>query len=43
MLEQKKISSVSSINNLTYAHAIPLADVTTTASGRVSSGIGELV
>ncbi len=42
MLEQKKISSVSSINNLTYAHAIPLADVTTTASGRVSSGIGEL-
>ena len=31
-----------SINNLTYAHAIPLADVTTTASGRVSSGIGEL-
>ena len=42
MLEQKKISSVLSINNLTYAHAIPLADVTTTASGRVSSGIGEL-
>ena len=42
MLEQKKISSGSSINNLTYAHAIPLADVTTTASGRVSSGIGEL-
>ncbi len=42
MLEQKKISSISSINNLTYAHAIPLADVTTTASGRVSSGIGEL-
>ena len=23
MLEQKKISSVPSINNLTYAHAIP--------------------
>ena len=42
MLEQKKISSIPSINNLTYAHAIPLADVTTTASGRVSSGIGEL-
>ena len=42
MLEQKKISSVPSINNLTYAHAIPLADVTTTASGRVSSGIGEI-
>ena len=42
MLEQKKISSVPSINNLTYAHAIPFADVTTTASGRVSSGIGEL-
>jgi len=42
MLEQKKISSVPSINNLTYAHAIPLADATTTASGRVSSGIGEL-
>ena len=42
MLEQKKVSSVPSINNLTYAHAIPLADVTTTASGRVSSGIGEL-
>ena len=42
MLEQKKISAVPSINNLTYAHAIPLADVTTTASGRVSSGIGEL-
>lgn len=42
MLEQKKISSVPSINNLTFAHAIPLADVTTTASGRVSSGIGEL-
>ena len=42
MLEQKKISSVPSINNLTSAHAIPLADVTTTASGRVSSGIGEL-
>ena len=42
MLEQKKISSVPSINNLAYAHAIPLADVTTTASGRVSSGIGEL-
>lgn len=42
MLEQKKISSVPSINSLTYAHAIPLADVTTTASGRVSSGIGEL-
>ena len=42
MLEQKKISSVPSINNLPYAHAIPLADVTTTASGRVSSGIGEL-
>lgn len=42
MLEQKKRSSVPSINNLTYAHAIPLADVTTTASGRVSSGIGEL-
>lgn len=42
MLEQKRISSVPSINNLTYAHAIPLADVTTTASGRVSSGIGEL-
>ena len=42
MLEQKKISSSPSINNLTYAHAIPLADVTTTASGRVSSGIGEL-
>ena len=42
MLEQKKISSGPSINNLTYAHAIPLADVTTTASGRVSSGIGEL-
>ncbi|MDD7444312.1 MAG: DNA repair protein RadA [Clostridiales bacterium] len=42
MLEQKKISSAPSINNLTYAHAIPLADVTTTASGRVSSGIGEL-
>lgn len=42
MLEQKKISSVPSINNLTYAHAIPLADVTTTASGRMSSGIGEL-
>lgn len=42
MLEQKKISSVPSINNLTYAHAIPLADVTTTASGRLSSGIGEL-
>lgn len=42
MLEQKKISSVSSINSLAYAHAIPLADVTTTASGRVSSGIGEL-
>lgn len=42
MLEQKKISSVPSINNLTYAHAIPLADVTTTASGRVSPGIGEL-
>lgn len=42
MLEQKKLSSVPSINNLAYAHAIPLADVTTTASGRVSSGIGEL-
>ena len=42
MLEQKKISSGPSINNLAYAHAIPLADVTTTASGRVSSGIGEL-
>ena len=42
MLEQKKISSIPSINNLTYAHAIPLADVTTTASGRLSSGIGEL-
>ena len=42
MLEQKKISSAPSINNLTYAHVIPLADVTTTASGRVSSGIGEL-
>ncbi|MDD6014626.1 MAG: DNA repair protein RadA [Clostridiales bacterium] len=42
MLEQKKISSAPSINNLTYAHAIPLADVTTTASGRVSSGVGEL-
>ena len=42
MLEQKKISSIPSINNLAYAHAIPLADVTTTASGRVSSGIGEL-
>lgn len=42
MLEQKKVSSAPSINNLTYAHAIPLADVTTTASGRVSSGIGEL-
>ena len=42
MLEQKKISSVPSINNLTYAHAIPLADVTTTASGRVSSCIGDL-
>ena len=42
MLEQKKISSVPSINTLTYAHAIPLADVTTTSSGRVSSGIGEL-
>lgn len=42
MVEQKKISSAPSINNLTYAHAIPLADVTTTASGRVSSGIGEL-
>lgn len=42
MLEQKKISSIPSINNLTYAHAIPLADVTTTASGRVSPGIGEL-
>ena len=42
LLEQKKISSAPSINNLTYAHAIPLADVTTTASGRVSSGIGEL-
>ena len=42
MLEQKKVSSVPSINSLTYAHAIPLADVTTTASGRVSSGIGEL-
>lgn len=42
MLEQKKVSSVPSINNLTYAHAIPLADITTTASGRVSSGIGEL-
>lgn len=42
MLEQKNISSIPSINNLTYAHAIPLADVTTTASGRVSSGIGEL-
>lgn len=42
MLEQKKIFSIPSINNLTYAHAIPLADVTTTASGRVSSGIGEL-
>ena len=42
MLEQKKISSIPSITNLTYAHAIPLADVTTTASGRVSSGIGEL-
>ena len=42
MLEQKKISPVPSINSLAYAHAIPLADVTTTASGRVSSGIGEL-
>ena len=42
MLEQKKISSVPSINSLAYAHAIPLADVTTTASGRVSSAIGEL-
>ena len=42
MLEQKKISSVPSINSLAYAHAIPLADVTTTASGRLSSGIGEL-
>lgn len=42
MLEQKKVSSAPSINNLAYAHAIPLADVTTTASGRVSSGIGEL-
>ena len=42
MLEQKKISSGPSINSLAYAHAIPLADVTTTASGRVSSGIGEL-
>ena len=42
MLEQKKISSVPSINSLAYAHAIPLADVTTTDSGRVSSGIGEL-
>lgn len=42
MLEQKKVSSAPSINNLTYAHAIPLSDVTTTASGRVSSGIGEL-
>lgn len=42
MLEQKKISSVPSINSLAYAHAIPLADVTTTASGRMSSGIGEL-
>ena len=41
MLEQKKISSIPSINNLTYAHAIPLADVTSPASGRVSSGIGE--
>ena len=27
---------------MSRAHAIPLADVTTTASGRVSSGIGEL-
>ena len=42
MLEQKKVSSAPSINSLAYAHAIPLADVTTTASGRVSSGIGEL-
>ena len=42
MLEQKKISPAPSINSLAYAHAIPLADVTTTASGRVSSGIGEL-
>ena len=42
MLEQKKVSSVPSINSLAYAHAIPLADVATTASGRVSSGIGEL-
>ena len=42
MLEQKKISSAPSINSLAYARAIPLADVATTASGRVSSGIGEL-
>ncbi len=42
MLEQKKVSSAPSINSLAYAHAIPLSDVATTASGRVSSGIGEL-
>ena len=42
MLEQKKISSAPSINSLAYARAIPLADVATTAPGRVSSGIGEL-
>lgn len=42
MLEQKKVSSAPSINSLAYAHAISLSDVATTASGRVSSGIGEL-
>lgn len=42
MLEQKKLSAAPSINSLAYAHAIPLSDVATAASGRVSSGIGEL-
>ncbi len=43
MVEQKKVSSApSSINSLTYAHAIPLADVAVADAGRVSSGISEL-
>lgn len=42
MVEEKRIPASSSAMGAAYAQATPLEDVTVTASGRVSSGIGEL-
>lgn len=42
MVEEKRVPSSSSALGVGYTQATPLEDVTVTASGRISSGIGEL-